>query len=136
MEIEVDPMNITFAKVMEIFTIIGLIAMIIPAIGYFAGVSQFVDLQDAVKHWDKPAGKFWEETKQIEISGYAWFLDNLNYMDCLSILGIVVLALAPLLSLIATIPKSKGVYVLLLTILVVEFIIAILRPLFMQVTGH
>jgi hypothetical protein len=136
MEVEVDPMNTTFARVMELLTIVGLMAMIIPAIGYFAGLGQFVDLHDAVKHWDKPAGKFWEETKNIEISGYSWFLDNLNYMDCLSILGIVILALAPLLSLVATIPKSKGIYVVLLIVLVIEFIIAILRPLFMQVTGH
>ena len=135
-EVEVDPMNTTFAKIMEIFTIIGLFAMIIPAIGYFAGISQFVDLEEAVKHWDEPASKFWEETKQIEIIGYSWFLNNLSYMDCLSILGIVVLAIAPLLSIIAAIPRSKGVYAILLAILVIEFVIAILRPLFMHVTGH
>ena len=136
MKVEADPMNMTFAKVMEIFTVIGLIAMIIPAIGYFAGINQFVDLQEAVKNWDKPASQFWEETKGIEISGYSWFLDNLDYTDCLSVLGIVILAIAPLLGIIAAIPKSKGMYAILLTILAVEFVVAILRPLFMQVTGH
>ena len=135
-EVEVDPMNTTFARVMEIFTAIGLIAMILPAIGYFAGISQFVGLEEAVTHWDDPASKFWEETKQIEISGYSWFLSNLGHMDCLSILGIVVLAITPLVSLLASIPKSRGIYTILLVILVIEFIIAIVRPLFMHVTGH
>lgn len=135
-EVKVDPMNTTFAKVMEIFTLIGLIVMIVPAIGYFAGISQFVELKEAVKHWDEPSSKFWEEVKGIEISGYSWFLNNLTYMDCLSILGIVVLAIAPLLSIIITIPKSRGIYTILLAILAIEFIIAILRPLFMHVTGH
>ena len=135
-EVEVDPMNTTFARVMEIFTVIGLFAMIIPAIGYFAGINQFVELQEAVKHWYKPASQFWEETKGIKISGYSWFLNNLSYTDCLSIMGIVILAIAPLLSIIATIPKSKGIYAILLAILAVEFVVAILRPLFMHVTGH
>ncbi len=135
-EVEVDPMNTIFARVMEILTFMGLIVMIIPAIGYFVGINQFVELQDAVEYWDKPASKFWEDTKNIEISGYSWFIDNLTYMDCLSIIGVVLLAITPLASLIAAIPRTKGIYTILLVILVVEFIIAIVRPLFMHVTGH
>ncbi len=135
-EVRVDPINLRFARVMEILTIVGLLVMIIPAIGYFMGINQFVSLKEAIMHWDEPAHKFWEEMKGMEISGYSWFLNNLTYADCLSIIGIVILALTPLISLIVSISKAEKLYKVLLLILVIEFIIAIVRPLFMQVTGH
>jgi len=135
-EVRVDPVNIRFARVMEILTVVGLLVMIIPAIGYFMGINQFVSLEEAIKHWDEPAHKFWEDMKGMEISGYSWFLNNLSYTDCLSIVGIVILALTPLISLIVSIPKAEKLYKVLLFILAVEFVIAIVRPLFMHVTGH
>jgi len=136
MDVKVDPMNTTFARVMEIVTYIGLILMIAPGVMYLVTGNGFVSTADAVKYWDKPAKVFWETTKGIEISGYSWFLSNLGYMDCLSIVGIVLLALAPLAAIIAAIFKADSKYKILLAILVVEFIIAIVRPLFMHVTGH
>jgi len=135
-EVKVDSVNLRFARVMEILTMVGLLVMIIPAIGYFMGVNEFVSLKEAIMHWDEPAHKFWEETKGMKISGYSWFLNNLTYTDCLSIIGIVILALTPLISLIVSIPKAEKLYKVLLLILVIEFIIAIVRPLFMHVTGH
>ena len=135
-DVRVDPVNVRFARVMEILTTIGLLVMIIPAIGYFMGINEFVSLEEAIKHWDKPAHNFWEEIKGIKISGYSWFLNNLTYTDCLSVIGIVILALTPLISLVVSIPKAEKLYKVLLLILVIEFIIAILRPLFMHVTGH
>jgi len=134
-DVKLDGMSQTFIRVMEFLTVIGLVVMIIPAIGYFAGIRQFVDVKETVRHWDKPASKFWEETRQINVDGYSWLRDNITYTDCLSILGIIVLMLAPLLSIIAAIPKSEGIYALLFLVLAIEFLIAVLRPLFMQMIG-
>jgi len=130
-EVHIDPMNKTFAKVMEVFTLIGLIVMVIFGLLYLFNLSSYVDTQSAIAHWGHSASKFWEETKGVRISGYNWFLTNLNRMDCLSMLGIVILALTPFLSIVFAIPRSKGAYRGLLFILTLEFIFAILRPLIM-----
>ncbi len=135
-DVKVDPMNTTFAKVMEVMTYLGLILMVAPGVAYIVSGTGFVNTADAIKHWDKPAKDFWETTRGITISGYSWFLNNLSYMDCLSIVGIVILALAPLVAIVAAIAKADSKYKVLLAILVIEFIIAIVRPLFMHVTGH
>jgi len=135
-EIRVDPMNTAFARTMEILTYIGLALMIAPGVAYIVSGTGYVKVEDAISHWDKPASEFWESVKGIEIKGYSWFLNNLSNLDCLSIIGIVVLAIAPLASIIASAIKADSKYKIILLIAVIEFVIAIVRPLFMQVTGH
>jgi len=135
-DVKVDPMNTTFAKVMEVMTYLGLIMMIVPGTLYLITKNGLVSTKVAVKYWDKPAKVFWVTTKGIKIGGYSWFLSNLHYMDCLSVVGIVLLALAPLVAIIAAITKADSKYRILLAVLIVEFTIAIVRPLFMHVTGH
>jgi len=136
MEVKVDPMNVVFARIMEVITYVGLAVMIIAGIAYMVGVSPFVDPSKAIANWDKPAVKFWEETKGMSIHGYSWFLGNLSYTDCISVLGIAILSLAPLFSLIGSITKADSKYKVLLAIVIVEFLISIVRPLVMQVSGH
>jgi hypothetical protein len=135
-EVVVEPMNVIFARTMEIVTWIGLILMIVPGLAYLVGGTGFVDVKSAVEHWNEPSSAFWEETKGIEIHGYSWFLSHLSYMDCLSIMGIVLLAVTSLVSMIAALPKADSRYKVILGILVLEFLFAIVRPLFMHVTGH
>lgn len=135
-EVVVEPMNVTFARTMEIFTYIGLVLMIAPGIIYLVSGAGFVGVESAVEHWNEPSSTFWKETKGIEIHGYSWFLNNLSYMDCLSIVGIVLLAVTPLASIIAALPKADSRYKVILGVLVLEFIFAIVRPLLMHVTGH
>ncbi len=135
-DVKVDPMNTSFARTMEILTYIGLILMIVPGIIYILTGVGYVDTVKVVENWGKSAGEFWKATKNIEIRGYSWFLNNLVYFDCLSIIGIVVLAMAPLLSIIAAVVRADMKYKIILLIVVIEFIIAIIRPLFMHVTGH
>ena len=130
-EVYVDPMNTTFAKVMEIFTWGGLIVMVIFGLLYLFGLSSYVSMPSAISHWGESASKFWEETKGIHISGYL-FLHHLNTVDCLSMVGISILALAPLFSVIGALFRAKKVYVILLLILTAEFIFAIIRPLIMK----
>jgi len=135
-EVKVDPMNTAFARVMEILTYVGLALMIAPGIAYILGGTGYVSVESAISHWDKPASEFWMSVKGIEIKGYSWFLSNLSYLDCLSIMGIVILAIAPLASIVAAAVKADSKYKVILLIAVIEFIVAIVRPLFMHVTGH
>ena len=134
-EVYIDPMNTTFARVMEIFTWIGLIVMVVFGLLYLFGLSSYVDMASVVNHWGDSASKFWEETKGIHISGYV-FLHHLNTMDCLSLIGISILALAPLFALVGALFRAKGIYIVLLLILIAEFIFAIIRPLIMAGGGE
>ncbi len=135
-EVKVDPMNTAFARTMEILTYIGLILMIVPGLIYILTGIGYVDTVKAVENWGKSASEFWKSTKGIEVHGYSWFLNNLSYFDCLSIIGIVILAVTPLFSMIASMVKADTKYKIILLIAVIEFVVAIVRPLFMHVTGH
>ncbi|NPA49812.1 MAG: hypothetical protein GXO20_07495 [Thermodesulfobacteria bacterium] len=139
-QIHVDPANLIFAKVMEIVTYIGIAVMIIFGLLYLVGISSFVDIKAAIAHWHLPVVQFWQEVVGIHISGYDWFLKNLTAMDCLSMLGICILALAPFAAIIAAWPKvgaTHKVLVLLFFILVVEYLFAILKPIILPgVGGH
>lgn len=134
-EVYVDPMNTIFAKVMEIFTWVGLIVMVVFGLLYLFGLNSYVSMPSAISHWGEPASKFWEEVKGVRISGYS-FLTYLNTMDCLSMIGISILALAPLLSIIGALFRSKKIYTVLLLILTAEFIFAVIRPLIMAGGGE
>ncbi len=134
--VKVDPMNRAFAVTMEILTYIGLVLMIVPGVIYIFTSSGFVNVTDVIQNWDKPASEFWKEVKGIKISGYSWFLSNLTYMDCLSLVGIVFLALAPLAAIIASITKADSKYKVILAIIVIEFVFAVVRPLIMHAVGH
>jgi len=135
-EVYVDPMNTSFAKIMEIFTLIGLLVMVVFGILYIIGINPYVDMPSVVNNWGLSATKFWEETEGIHVKGYI-FLKHLNTMDCLSMIGIAILSLAPLASVIGSLFHSKKkIYVILLLILIAEFIFAIIRPLIMAGGGH
>ena len=134
--VKVDPMNTSFAKAMEVFTYIGLILMVVPGLMYICGAGGFVEVEDVIKYWDKSASEFWRELKGIDIKGYSWFLNNLSHMDCLSLVGIVFLALAPLAAIIVSIFRADTKYKIILIIVVIEFVVAIVRPLITEAVGH
>ncbi len=137
-QVYVDPANLVFARAMEIVTYIGIAVMIIFGILYLVGISPFVDIKSAIAHWHLPVKEFWEEAVGIHIKGYSWFLSHLSKMDCLSMLGICILSLAPLASLIAAWPKAGAqhkVMYLLFLILVLEFVFAILKPIILPGLG-
>ena len=134
-----DSLNMGFAKAMEISTYAGLLVMLAFGLLYLFGLPGFVEMKQAVANWNLPVSEFWKKIKGIEISGYSWFLLNLKKMDCLSMLGICFLALAPLISLITVLFKIKGqkLYFIFFIILTIEFIFAILKPIIMPgVGGH
>ena len=126
-EITVDEMGLIFAKIMTIFTVIGIVLMVLPAIFYFMGVNQYVPLTEAYKYWRQSAGDFWLNVTGKQVTGYSWIFDNLNKTDCLSMIGVIILMINPLLAMLAGAVKAENkTYRTLLLIAAVEFIASIL----------
>jgi len=128
-DVAVDPMNIIFARVMKVSTWIGLIIMILFGLLYLSGINPYLDILSAYKHWGKPVALFWREVKGVEVNGYGWYLSNLGMMDSLSMVGMSFLSLIPLVSVLFIIPRAKKIYIILLSILVLEFVFSIIRPI-------
>jgi len=138
-KVYVDPLNIVFAKAMEITTYIGLIIMVVFGLLYLFNLHSFVNMKVAVNNWHLPVSTFWKEVKGVEIHGYHWFISNLPAMDCISEIGICILALAPLAGLVSGLFKTKEqkIYTILFLILIIEFLFAILKPIILPgVGGH
>ncbi len=138
-EVYIDPMNTAFARAMELSTYAGLAVMIVFGILYLLGFSGFVDMKQAIANWHLPVSEFWKEVKGIEIHGYSWFLSHLTSMDALSMVGVCILSLAPLLGLVAALFRSGGqkAFTIFYIILIIEFAFAILKPIILPgVGGH
>ncbi len=132
-EVIVEPMNYVFGKIMEILTIIGLIAMFVPGIIYIVTGKGYLSRDVVVKYWGLKASAFWKKVMGIKVFGYSWFLSHLTATDCLSIFGVCILAVTPLISLIGAEVKADKKYKVLIGILIIEFLFAIFRPILM---GH
>lgn len=124
----VDPVYITFSTVMRVLTIIGIVVMMICGLLYLAGINPYLDTSLVANNWGKSATLFWKDVKGIKVNNYSWFLLHLRFMDSVSMIGVCLLALTPLISIVVMIPKSKRIYAILLSILVAEFIFSIIRP--------
>jgi len=125
-EIKVDPMALAFAKIMTVFTVIGIVLMVAPAILYFMGQNQYIPLSDAMKHWHESTVDFWKNVKGITVHGYDWIFKNIQYTDCQSLIGVLMLMITPLLSMLAAVVKAPNkVYAILLLVASVEFILSI-----------
>lgn len=127
LEVKVDDMGLAFGKSMIIVTIIGIVMMIVPAILYFIGIRQYIPLSEVSKYWTESASEFWQHTKGFHVHGYGWIFNNLSYMDTLSMLGVLLLMITPLVSMIAAVFKGPSrVYKILLFLAAVEFVVSIL----------
>ncbi len=129
----VEPMNYVFGRIMEILTIVGLVVMFIPGIIYVITGKGYLSREVVVSNWHLKASAFWKKVMGIKVFGYSWFLSHLNTMDCLSIVGVCILAITPLISLCGAEVKADSKYKVLIGILIVEFLFAIFRPIIM---GH
>ncbi len=125
----IDHASDTFAKVLTICFWIGLGITVLFGALYLFGVHPSVDAVTVVQSWDKPITQFWLSVKGEESRGYAWFLSHLWGMDSLAMIGILLLALTPLIALLFIIWKMRGLYLVLLLILVVEFLFSVFWPL-------
>ncbi len=126
-EVKVEDMELVFGKTMIVFTIVGIVMMVIPAIFYLAGVRQYLPLSEVSKYWAGSASEFWQNTKGIHLHGYGWIFNNLFYTDILSMLGVLLLMITPLISMLASMFKaSSKTYGILFLLAALEFIISIL----------
>jgi hypothetical protein len=123
------PINITFARIMRICTWVGLIILFVFGVLYFSGINGEYDASLIMRNWDKPVTRFWLSVRGQEARGYAWFLSHLWGMDSLAMIGILLLALTPLIALLFIIWRMKGLYLILLLVLVVEFLFSVFLPL-------
>jgi len=126
-EVRVDPMAIAFAKVMTIFTIVGIVLMVVPAIFYFMGQNQYIPLAKASLYWQNTTVDFWKHIIGSPVHGYDWIFSNLQYTDCQSMIGVLLLMITPLLSMFAAVPRSpQKTYAILLVVASIEFIISMI----------
>ncbi len=126
-EVKVDEMGLVFGKTMIIFTIIGIIMMIAPALFYFGGIRQYIPLSEVSKYWTGSASEFWQNTKGFHVHGYGWIFNNLFYTDILSMLGVLMLMITPLISMLASIIKAPNkTYKILFFLSALEFIISMI----------
>ena len=126
-EVRVDDMGLAFGKTMIVFTIIGIVMMVVPAIFYFAGIKQYIPLSEVNRSWAGSASEFWQNTKGIQVHGYGWIFNHLLYTDTLSMLGVLLLMMTPLLSMLAAMFKAPNkTYKMLFLAAALEFIVSIM----------
>jgi hypothetical protein len=108
---------------------IGLTVVVVFGLLYLFGLNQRYDVDLVTRNWDRPAGEYWRKVRGREAEGYSWFLSDLPASDSLSMLGIAVLSLVPLIGVFALILRADPLHRILLILLAVEFLYAILHPL-------
>ncbi len=124
--IQVDDMGLAFGKTMIAFTVIGVVMMVVPAILYFMGIRPYIPLAEVSKFWTGSAAEFWQHVKGFQVHGYGWIFHNLAYMDTLSMLGVLLLMITPLISMLAAMIKAPTTtYRVLLALGALEFLISI-----------
>ena len=124
------PINMTFARTMKICTWVGLFILFVFGILYLSGINTAYDVSAVLQNWDKPVSQFWLSVRGREAQRYAWFLSHLRGMDSLAMSGIVLLSLTPLIALLSIVGRIKGLHLILLLILIVEFLFSVFWPLF------
>jgi len=124
-----DPVSKTFSKILSIFTLIGMCLILVFGLMYLLGINSYLDVFFTALYWNQPSDQFWVKVKGSRVFDYSWFLSNLNSTDSLCMLGIAVLCLAPVLGICISLFKTKGIYRVLLSIIIIEFIFAIFKPL-------
>jgi hypothetical protein len=127
MAIEVEDINLIFSRIVMVITYIGLVVILISSILYMLDINPYVNPDRVVETWHLPAKKFWKQNVGHELSGF--YFDKIEYSDMMVISGITILAMAPILGLIAIFFRTRGFVRILCLIAILEFLFAIVRPL-------
>lgn len=126
-EVRVDDMGLAFGRSMILFTVIGIIMMVVPAIFYFLGIKQYIPLPEVSKYWTGSASEFWQNTRGFHVHGYKWIFNNLFYTDTLSMLGVLLLMITPLISMLVAMFKAPTkAYKIVLFLAALEFVVSIM----------
>jgi hypothetical protein len=123
-----DQMYSRFARVLSICTWAGLGVVIVFGGLYLLGFGSSVEVHRVIEYWDRPVSRFWQSVRGSPVTDYSWFLSNLRGMDSISVLGVVLLAFAPLIALLVTLWRFGKPLRLFLIILAAEFIFSMVRP--------
>jgi hypothetical protein len=124
----IEPDSKAFGAAMNWTAVVGLLVIGGGAILYLSGFYQYLSLNATLCHWEKPVSIFWTEIKDIETPGYSFFRHP-GYSDCICLIGVAILASAPLFGLAFALPKSRKIHKILISVLIVELIFAMTRQL-------
>jgi len=125
---EVEEMDRSYAKIVKFGYYAGLILMFASAAIYFLGINQFLPPESIMERWREPTSVFWGKEG---LTNYK-FLSKLGYSDSVVMLSVAFITLVPVLAALIAIKKARRIYQILLIILVLEFIIAILQPVYLR----
>lgn len=126
-DIKIDFVNKIFADVMRVMSNVGILVILVSSVFYFVGVNPNDNLTLEVQRWTEPASQFWRDVKGTTAEGYWWFLSNPLDPENGILISVVFLALTPLVGFIFAIPRTSGVFRILLLVITAEFIYAIVR---------
>ena len=130
--VKVDPADKVYARIIEIFTLAGLVIMVIGLLLYIAKVMPaYVDLNELVKYWNKNTKAFWMSVKGFVPKTYNWIFKNLDKSDMVSVLGVLLLPVgitAGVLYSIIVYAKSKDKLLIVAIAVAIILLIAIVGP--------
>lgn len=135
MDVEVADEYRTFAKVIRISTIAGLIMLIASSVMYLLDIDPFVEPDRVVETWHLPASEFWKVNVGKEMESYSEFL-YIEHPDTIAVFSLFILALTPVLALLSILPKLKGIYRILALLVISELLFGAVRPLILGAFGE
>ncbi|WP_290596601.1 MULTISPECIES: hypothetical protein [unclassified Archaeoglobus] len=135
MDVEVAEEYRTFAKVVRISTIAGLIVLIASSVMYLLDIDPFVEPDRVVETWHLPASEFWKVNVGKEMESYSEFL-YIEHPDTIAVFSLFILALTPVLGLLSILPKLKGIYRILALLVISELLFGAVRPLILGAFGE
>ncbi len=125
--VKIDTANKIYARIVEIFTIAGLVIMILGLVLYITGaLPAYVKLTDIVKNWNKNTEKFWKSVKGIVPKDYSWILGNLDKADIISVLGVILLPIGVIIAVLCSLAVYAKRFDRILVMAIVVAIIMIL----------
>jgi hypothetical protein len=134
-DVEVAEEYRTFAKVVRISTIAGLIVLIASSVMYLLDIDPFVEPDRVVETWHLPASEFWKVNVGKEMESYSEFL-YIEHPDTIAVFSLFILALTPVLGLLSILPKLKGIYRILALLVISELLFGAVRPLILGAFGE
>jgi hypothetical protein len=124
-----DQMKNLFSRIITVCTWIGLGVIVIFGGLYIIGFRPLVEMELVAQNWDKPVSQFWISVRGEEARGYGWFILQPAGMDSFVVTGVLLLICTPFIALASVVWRTKGLYLIFVLILIVEYLFSLLRPL-------
>jgi len=128
MDVEIADEYKTFAKVIRTSTTAGLVMLILSSVMYLLDFDPLIEPERVVETWHLSASEFWKVNIGKEIKSYSEFL-YIEHPDTIAVFSLFILALTPVIALLAVLPKLKMFYRVLTVIVISEPLFGAVRPL-------